>query len=189
MKIILGSASKWRKNILEKAGYDFEVMIADIDEKAIRTDDYEKLPILIARAKAEALISKITESAILITSDQVVVCDGELREKPIDEKEAREFLESYSKGHAGQTNTAVVVINTENMKRAEGLDISKAYFKKMPSEVIDKFIGTGDAFLCSGGFTIDDPLIIPYIEKIEGDRDGIEGLPMKLLEKLITEVK
>ena len=36
MKIILGSGSKWRKIILEKAGYDFEVMTADIDEKAIR---------------------------------------------------------------------------------------------------------------------------------------------------------
>lgn len=189
MKIILGSGSKWRKTILEKAGYDFEVMTADIDEKAIRLDDYEKLPILIARAKAEALLPKINEPAILITSDQVVVCDGELREKPVDENEAKIFMESYSAGHPGQTNTSVIVINTENGKQAEGLDISKAYFKKIPSEIISEFIATGDAFLCSGGFTIDHPLLLPYIERIEGERDGIEGLPMKLLEKLIEEVK
>lgn len=189
MKIILGSGSKWRKIILTNAGYSFDVMTADINEKMIRSDNYEKLPILIARAKAEALLPKITEPSILITSDQIVVCNGNLWEKPKDKEEARVFLESYSNGHAGQTNTSVVVINTENMKKAEGLDISKAYFKKIPSEVINKFIKGGDAFLCAGGFTIDHPLLVPYVERIEGERDGIEGLPMKLVEKLINEVK
>ncbi len=189
MKIILGSGSKWRKIILEKAGYDFEVMTADIDEKAIRCDDYEKLPLLIARGKAEALLPKISEPVILITSDQVVVCDGELREKPKDKEEARRFLKSYSKGKAGQTNTSVIVINTENGKRAEGVDVAKAYFKEIPQEVIEKCIEDEDVINCAGGFNVDHPLLGKYFERIEGDEDSVQGLPMKLVEKLLEEVK
>src|SRR3989339_1134219 len=179
MRLILGSASKWRKIILEKAGYTFEVMTADIDEKAIRSENYEELPLLIARAKADALLLKIVEPSILITSDQVVVCDGELWEKPKDEEEAKRFMKSYSEGKAGQTNTAVVVTNTENGKRAEGVDIAKAYFKEIPDKIIEEYIKDGDASQCSGGFTIDHPLLIPYLDRIEGDNDSIEGLPMK----------
>jgi septum formation protein len=189
MKMILGSGSKWRKLILEKAGYTFDVMTADIDEKEIRSSDYEELPLIIGKAKAEALLPQIGEPAILITSDQVVVCEGELWEKPKDEAEARKFFEIYSEGKPAQTNTSVVVINTENGKRAEGVDFAKTFFKEIPNEVIDKFIETGNAYACAGGFTVDDPLLIPYIDRIEGDRDSVEGLPMRMVEKLLNEVK
>ena len=39
MRLILGSASKFKQEELRNAGYDFEVLAADIDEKAIRHDD------------------------------------------------------------------------------------------------------------------------------------------------------
>lgn len=188
MKIILGSKSAGRRQVLEKAGYKFEVMTADIDEKATRSDDYEKLPLILAHAKADALLEKIKEPAILITSDQVVVCNGELREKPETEEEARRFLESYAM-YPAQTNTAVVVTNTVTGKRAEGVDIAKAYFKPIPEAVIDKLIEEGKVMHAAGGYIIEDPLCKPYVERIEGERDSITGLPLKLTEKLMEEVK
>ena len=42
-----------------------------------------------------ALINELFRNAILLTFDQVVVCDGQLREKPENEEELREFLQSY----------------------------------------------------------------------------------------------
>src|SRR5688500_1249444 len=95
MKLILGSKSHGRKTVLERVGYEFEVMAADIDEKLIRSDDLELLPMLLARAKAEALLKKINEPVILVTADQVVIYKGELREKPESEEQAREYLASY----------------------------------------------------------------------------------------------
>ena len=189
MKLILGSGSKGRKFILENAGYDFDVMTADIDEKAIRNDDYEKLPLLIARAKAEAIFPRIADPAILITSDQVVVCDGELREKPKDKEEARKFLKSYAEGKVAQTNTAVVVVNTGNGKQAEGVDVAKVYFKEIPDEKIGQFVEEGNALSLAGGFTTDNPVLLPYIDRIEGDEDSVIGLPMKLVEKLLDKVR
>ena len=64
MKIILGSSSRWRKQILEQAGYTFKVMSPDIDEKAIRHADSEQLALAIANAKADKLLEQITEPAI-----------------------------------------------------------------------------------------------------------------------------
>ncbi|MBI2409924.1 Maf family protein [Candidatus Kaiserbacteria bacterium] len=102
MKIILGSSSKYRKRVLEENGYKFGIMIPDIDEKKIRTEDPYELPLMIAEAKAAALIPKIPDPALLITSDQIVVCDRQVYEKPQTEEEARSFLQKYSSGYPRQ---------------------------------------------------------------------------------------
>lgn len=188
MKIILGSKSFGRQKVLKDAGFEFEVMIADIDEKAIRSDDYQLLPLLIARAKTEKLLTKISDDAILITSDQVVVCNGELREKPESKEIAWHYLESYSIFPA-QTNTAVVVTNTKTGKKREEVDIARVYFKKIPPSIIDLLIQEGKILNTAGGFLVEHPLLQPYIEKIEGDIKSITGLPLKLTQKLIQEVE
>src|ERR1035437_10016311 len=111
MKIILGSSSAGRKLIMgelaQEFGFDFEVMSPDIDEKAVRSDSPSDMVMAIANAKVDVLISKIKEPAILICSDQVVLYEGKIREKPVDEKEAREFLQSYAVVHP-ETLGAVV---------------------------------------------------------------------------------
>ncbi|MEA3273434.1 MAG: Maf family protein [Patescibacteria group bacterium] len=186
MKLILGSSSKWRKEILENAGYKFDIMEADINEKAIRSDNYELLPLLIARAKAKPLLKKIKQPSILVTSDQVVVCEGELREKPKDTQEAQRFLESYSV-HPVQSITAVVVTNTVTQEKVEGVDIAEVHFKKIPQKVIEKFIKDGIAFTCAGGFAVNHSLLKPFVERIDGNRDSVIGLPMGLTMKLLEE--
>ncbi len=188
MKIILGSQSFGRKKVLEDAGYTFDVLIADIDEKAIRSDDFEQLPLLIARAKADALIPKIHEPALLITSDQVVLYNGELREKPESTQQAIQYLESYYQ-YPAQTHTAIVVTNTVTGKQAEAVDTALAYFKKIPSSVIDTVVQEGLVMHTAGGFIVEHPLLQPYIDYIEGDINSITGLPLQLTEELLKEVQ
>lgn len=188
MKIILGSGSKWRKAMLEKMGYDFEVITSDINEKAIRSDDYYVLPIKIACAKADAIMQKINEPVILITADQVVLCNGELREKPKDEHQAREFLLSYKKYPAEIIN-AVVVTNTQSGKRAQGNDIAKIYFKEIPEEIINKLVKIKDILNSAGGFLVEHELLRPYVKEYNGKEGSNLALPRELTERLIFEVK
>jgi septum formation protein len=187
MKIILGSASFGRKKILEKMGRQFEVMPSDIDEKAIRSSDPEELTLLLANAKADALIPKIKEPAILITSDQVGLCDGKILEKPENKEEAREFLKKYAR-HSAKTITAVVVVNTANGKRVQGVDIAEVFFLPMPDDVIEKYIEMGDAMNQSGGFSIDHPMLKEFVDRVAGEEESVIGLPVRLTNELINKV-
>ena len=110
MTLILGTSSQFRRKLFQENFSEFlskdekieQFVSPDIDEKAIRDSDSEKLCQKIAVAKCEAILKeyegKLPKDSIILTFDQVVVCDGELREKPVDESEARKFLESYSEG-------------------------------------------------------------------------------------------
>lgn len=187
MKLILGSKSKYRYEVLKEAGYEFDTMSADIDERSIRSEDYEQLPLLIAKSKALKLLREIHEDAILITSDQVVVCNGKVREKPTSKEQAKEYLESYAFFPA-QTITAVVVTNTKNGKNAEGIDSCRIYFNPIPSNIISKIIENGEIFNTAGGFITESELFSPYIDHYEGTLDSIRGLPVSLLNRLIGEV-
>lgn len=175
--------------VLENKGYMFETMSPDIDEKAIRTTDYYQLPLLLARAKAKALIPRVIGDALVVTADQVVVCKGDLHEKPADAQEAKVFLKKYSEGYPPETVSAVVVTNTKNGKSAEGVDIAKTYLNAIPDQVIQEFIDKGDPFSKAGGFAIQSPLLQPYLDKIEGTEDSIMGMPLVLLERLMKEVE
>ena len=186
MRIILGSASKQRKRVLERAGYSFEVMVADIDEKAIRFDDPRELTMALAKAKAKALLPRIKEPALLITADQVVVWNGQILEKPENAEEARQFLRGYAQ-YPGQPVNATVVTNTETGKQIGENDINTVYFKLFPDEVIEQLIAEGNIFSQAGAFSLEDPLVKPYIDHIEGTLDSIEGLPFELTQRLLKE--
>ncbi len=187
MKIVLGSQSPWRKKILEKMGYTFDVLVSDFDEKSIRFDDPVKLTLALANAKAEVLVPKLKEDTILITSDQVVVCNGKILEKPVDEKEAREYIEMYA-NYPAETVTSVVVIRTGINKKVEGTDIAKIWMKLIPKDIAEKYIATKDPFLHAGGFDHEYPLISSYVSHIEGEPESISGLPKKLTVELINLV-
>ena len=184
MKIILGSSSQWRKQILLELGYEFDVISPGIDEKGIRHDNPEQLTLAIAEAKNEAVRARVNEPAIIITSDTVVVCNGEVREKPANTEEAYEFLKSYST-YPAETCTAVVVSNTESGLMIKEVDIAKIYFRPIPDEVILKLINQGNIFHSSGGFITEDPLLNPFIDRIDGTIDSIMGMPKNMTRKMI----
>ena len=187
MNIILGSGSKSRKRILERAGFDFKIMTADIDEKAIRLEDPRELVLALAKAKAEALLPRIKEPAILITADQVVFCNGQIYEKPENEKQAREYLKSYAI-HESEAINGLVIINTATGRRVELVESSKIKFKPIPDSVIDKLIEEGNIFSQAGAYSAEDPLIAPHVEYIDGTLDSIEGLPSHSLSDFFKEI-
>ncbi|MBI4268635.1 septum formation protein Maf [Candidatus Uhrbacteria bacterium] len=186
-KIILGSQSQGRKRILEEMGMQFDVATADIDEKMIRRDDPKDLVLTLAAAKADALQGKISEPALLITSDQVVVWNGVIREKPENEKEAREFLRGYNE-HPATTVTAVVVTNLKTGKRAGDVDIAEVSFNPFSESEIDSLIADGQLFRFAGGFTIEGERWAKHVQRIEGTRDSVIGLPKNLTLRLLDEV-
>ncbi|KAN0028975.1 hypothetical protein ACTFIV_010843 [Dictyostelium citrinum] len=190
--LILGSSSIWRKQVLTDMGYTFKTMSPDIDEKAIRDSDPKTLTLLISRAKAQALLKRIKESdneqdkkSIMICSDQVIVHNGIIREKPETEQQCRDYLHSYE-FHPAVAVVSVVVVNIETGKIVEGTEIATQHFKKITDEFIDKLIKQGDVMHCAGGFTVEH--MSDFTLNLDGEIETIMGLPKTLTKDLINQV-
>ena len=190
MDLILGSASKWRKAILQDAGFQFSVMHANIDEKAIRDPDPHQLVLTLAHAKAKALLPKVTLPSLLVTVDQIVVCHGEIFEKPESVDEVWHYVDYYRQ-YPAQTVTGIVVTNTQTGKWVQGVDVATVYFNEIPDSAVQAMIDDGEIFHCAGGFQIEgvDGDLNPHIRAVEGTIDSVKGLPMDLVTQLLKEVE
>lgn len=188
MKIILGTASPQRRQVFESMGYEFTVMTADINEKAIRFENPKELTIALAKAKAAAILPRVSSPALLITADQVIMWKDEMREKPENKEQARYYLATLHEAPSCHVN-GIAVTNTETGKQVTANDTSIIRFKKIPDEVITNLIQDGRVFGWAGGFTTKDPAFIPYIEAMQGDEGSGRGLPKNLTKQLIQEAQ
>ncbi|KAF9678314.1 hypothetical protein SADUNF_Sadunf07G0022000 [Salix dunnii] len=173
-KIILGSSSLARRQILNEMGYEFTVVTADIDEKSIRKDKPEELVMALAEAKANAIIERLrieghveedARATLLITADTVVVSNGMVREKPNNKEEAREFIKGYSGGHAAVIGSVVVSNLTTGIQNG-AWEKAEVYFHEIPDEIIDSVIEEGSTLHVAGGLTLEHPLTSPFVEAV-----------------------
>jgi septum formation protein len=192
--IILGTSSKNRQKIISLLGWPVSILIPDIDEKLIRTDDPYTLPLEIAKAKSFEVIKKIKNSRdlndkdiIIITADQIAYFNNEIREKPRDEEEAKQFLSTLSRNHIA-TISAIVITHYPTGKQRSQVDVSKIYWNEITNNVIDKVISKGMIYQAAGGFRIDDDDLNPLIVSIEGSVSCIMGLNIDTLKKLINDL-
>eukprot|EP00762_Andalucia_godoyi_P000661 ANDGO_05346.mRNA.1 Maf-like protein DDB_G0281937 len=197
MRIVLGSSSRWRRKVLEDSfGTAVETAHPDIDEKQYVSSDPSHKALMIASAKADALLNRATlfssaesRNCLLITADQVVFCNSEIREKPEDEATARRFLRSYANGAPASTVSALVVSHPASGIQEKDVHISTIHFEPFGTEVDDQLVAEGDIYTCAGGFICEHPLLNPRIAKLEGSMDSIQGLPLETLFALIEKVK
>lgn len=186
MEIILGSSSPFRQKLLAEAGIKHSAMSPDIDEKLVGRgeDNPDKLTLLLAHAKADALLKRTLPPCYLITSDQVVVSAGKIREKPASAKEARKRLEEYP-FHPPTTVTAVVVTNTRAKKQMAIIDRTEIRFRPIAKKAVDRAIARGTIMQCCGAFDLDDPDLKPYVAEVKGDLTSVIGLPIPIVKSML----
>lgn len=211
VEIILGSSSQCRRDILDEMGWKFSVMIPDIDERAVEescTGESTEIPVHIAKAKATAILEQLREkdeaasgskqddkhaqsqdqSQVVITSDQVVLFNNEVRGKPRDDAEAREFLASYNKGATCQTVAAVVATHLPSGRQHAEVDICFVHWSGIPEDAHEALLGKEEVYWSCGGFLIEDEDFVRYVEFIDGTLDSIRGLPVKATKKAVGAV-
>lgn len=193
INIILGSSSLMRKKILESFFDHITIIKPEIDEKKIRCDDPYELPRMITKQKTLEVIRKLVDKDlcndihILITSDIISVFDGQVREKPIDRKEAFNFLKSYSNNEV-TTVSSIFVTNLKTGKQVERTIIGKVKWNEISDEIINKVIDKGKIYDACGGFSIEDEDLKSCILSIEGGEDNIKGLSLKDCLHMIIDV-
>ena len=181
-----------RAMVLTENNIEFQVIKPDIDEKQVgsrfrESQDARQLVLAVSQAKLDHLIPLVNQG-ILVTCDQVTVCNGRIREKPTSAQEAFDYIKSYAHFPA-ETWSGMAVKNIDTGKSALGVEISRQYFKPIPDIVIQSIVDKGKCMHSSGAFMIEDPDFIPYLSHREGDPDAIRGMPLKLLNRLIEETR
>ncbi len=183
MRIILGSASPRRKELLGAMGYEFEVLTADIDESYPEELEKEAIAIYIAEQKAKALLPYLnTKTDLLICADTIVCLDNEVLGKPTGSEDAKSMIRKLS-GKTHEVFTGVVIQNQEQKKSF--FDRTAVTFKYLSDSEIDYYVDRFKPYDKAGSYGIQDWVGMVGVEKIEGSYTNVMGLPTsKLYEEM-----
>ena len=179
-KLVLASSSPRRAEILERAGWPHEIIVAGIDETVLPNEEPAAYVQRLARSKAEAVASRLSEGVVL-GADTTVVVANQILGQPVDDDDARRMLRLLnSKWHDVLTGVAVVRVGGETRVAYE---TTRVRFAEMSEQEIDWYIATREPFGKAGAYGIQGKAAL-FIEEIEGDYFNIMGLPIRLVYEL-----
>ena len=181
-RLILASASPFRKAMLTSAGVDVEAVPADLDERALEAPlegsgaSPEDVALVLAEAKA-LNVSERHPGALVLGCDQTLALDDTIFHKPRDMDGARSHLLALS-GRIHQLNSAAVLARGgETLWRHVG--IARLTMRKLDPAFIGRHLSrVGEAAMASVGAYQIEGEGIQLFEKIEGDHFTIVGLPL-----------
>lgn len=184
-KIILGSASPRRKELLKGLGIKFNVIsLNDNDENYPENLKKEEIPVYLSIHKSNKFNHLINERTILITADTIVYLDNIVIGKPANENEAYEILKLLSgKKHEVVTGVCIRSIN----KMITFYDISEVYFKDLSDDEIKYYIKNYKPYDKAGAYGIQEWIGYIGIEKIVGSFYNVMGLPIKMVYEKLME--
>jgi len=195
IELILGSASKPRKTVVQQLGIPFRVMVSSFAEdleKSVFKDDFTEYPLATSREKSKDLISKngqVSKPTVLVTCDTVVLRDKlHIIEKPEDEEHAVELLESLSGiEHEVVTGVVVSLMLPDRMEQIEFKEITIVRFAQLTAEVIRAYVASGEPFNKAGGYGIQGlgELLIDYVR---GSFTNVIGIPVREVSGAIGDL-
>jgi len=179
-KLVLASGSPRRAEILERAGWPYEIIVAGIDETLLPNEEAAAYVQRLARSKAEKVATGL-DHGLVLGADTTVVVDDQILGQPLDEADARRMLDLLNaKWHEVLTGVALVRVGGETRV---GYETTRVRFAEMSDEEIDWYTGTGEPFGKAGAYGIQGKASL-FIEEIEGDYFNIMGLPIRLVYEL-----
>jgi len=208
--VILASGSPQRRELLEKLGVKFEVVVPGVDELTAGDPEFEVVEN--ARMKARAVAGSSSRAGggaggtapeealatgrgggspaptgparLVVACDTDVVLDGKALGKPADEAESREYLERMS-GRAHMVMSGLVVL--ADGEERSGLERTTVVFKQLSESEIERYVRFGEWKGRSGGYAI-QTLGSTLVERIEGSVSNVVGLPVGLLLELAPQL-
>ena len=179
--LILASSSPRRAEILRAVGWPFETQTTGVDETRLDAEAPEDFVRRLAREKAEA-VARTRLFGLVLGADTTVVVDGEVLEKPRDEREARRMLRLLSE-RWHEVLTGVALVRAETGRAVVGLERTRVRFAAMTDEEIEWHVETGDVLDKAGAYAVQGRAAL-FIRKIEGDYWNVVGLPVRLVYEL-----
>ncbi len=183
-RVILGSNSPRRRELLADLGVQFEVMVMkDVDESYPADLPTEMISQYISDRKADAYAGVITDNEMVITSDTIVVLDGKVYGKPADAADACRMLAELS-GKTHQVITGVTV--TTKQRRSSFHVVSDVEFALLSSDEIEYYVENYKPLDKAGAYGIQEWIGSIGVRNISGSFYNVIGLPV---QRLYAELK
>lgn len=177
--MILASKSPRRQELLRLMGFDFRVVLKEIDESYPETLQPSEIAVYISEKKARAYDEEITDE-IVITADTIVSIDNHILGKPESKQNAFEILSKLS-GRTHQVLTGVSLLRNQHLKSF--FEVSDVTFGKLTDEQINYYISTGQPMDKAGAYGIQEWIGLIGITHINGSYTNVVGLPTERLYK------
>lgn len=176
LRLVLGSTSRYRRQLLERFGIPFTTAASHVDETPLPGESPIDLVHRLARSKAEAVAQR-HRSCLVIGSDQLAVCDREVLGKPVSGERAILQLKALS-GQRVTFNTAVHLFNSDTGANEGHLDVTTVHFRKLSEAEIERYVARDKPYDCAGGFKVESLGIALFTRVESNDPTGLVGLPL-----------
>ena len=182
-RIVLGSASPRRRELLALIGIPHEVIPADIDETEHPGEAPAAYVERLAREKAAA-VARQAPDALVIGADTTVVIDGDILGKPADDSDAARMLKRLS----GRSHTVYTAVAVQRDGRVESeIEVVSVSVRPLSDEEIVAYIGTREPMDKAGAYGIQG-FGATIVERIDGDYFAVMGLSLVRLVRLMQRV-
>ena len=181
--IILASQSPRRKQLLEWAEVDFEVIVNPTDETYPDNLPVDEVPVYIARKKAEAILPG-SDGKLIIAADTIVVIGEEIINKPANKEEAIQMLSKLN-GRTHQVITGVVMM--KGNQQTSFADITDVEFHTLTPEQISFYVDKYQPYDKAGAYAIQEWIGVVGIKGIHGDFYNVMGLPVSRVLQCLKE--
>ena len=186
-KLVLASRSPRRHQLLKAAGYTFDVRPPGHSAESPRLagETPEEYVARLAYQKA-ADVAQAVDAALVIGCDTVAECDGQILGKPNNANHARLMLETLS-GRKHRVLSGLCIWNTSTEIHEVQVAITTLRMDCLTTCQLDQYLQSGAWQGKAGAFGFQDRL--GWVHILEGSESNVVGLPMELLDEMITNLE
>jgi len=184
MRLILASASPRRAELLTLAGYRFEVLSADIDERVRPGEAAEDYVQRLATEKARAVLDRTTEQGddvLVLGADTTVVVENEILGKPEDDQDSARMVRLLA-GRPHRVLTGVSLCS--RLLQLDAVEETLVFFRPMTEQEVAWYVASGEGRDKAGAYAIQG-LASRFIPRIDGSHSNVVGLPVAVVAELV----
>lgn len=184
-KIILGSSSPRRQQLLKELGLKFSVITKNIPEDFSPAMNGHDVAQFLARKKSESLSELVLDQTILITADTIVCIGDKILNKPENYSDAQYMLKTLS----GKKHEVITGVCLKTKSKSVLFNVSTdVYFKVLTDEEINFYLNKYQPYDKAGAYGVQEWIGLIGLERIDGSYHNVMGLPVQELYKQLGEI-
>ena len=184
-KIILGSGSSRRKELLEMTGIKFIVNSNPVNENFPESLKRKEIAEFIVTKKTKPFREIVKENQIIITADTLVWFEDKCWGKPNDKNDAKKMLKMFA-GLSHEVITSVGFLTSNHFEILT--EVTEVTYKDLNEKEINYYVDTVNPIDKAGSYGIQDWIGMIGVERIKGSYTGVLGLPVPQVTSQILKI-